>query len=131
MTHLPDGLDCILVVEDDRDIREVAKLALEQIGDLQVATCSKGADAFDTALELAPDLILLDVMMPGTNGVTVLGQLADAPETADIPVVFLTARAQPDELEEYRRLGVADVVVKPFDPMELPGRVVEAFREAE
>lgn len=126
----PSRLEQILLVEDDDDIREVAELALSSSGGFEVATCGSGAEAHDAAAEFGPDLVLLDVMMPEVDGMTVLDELRDDPETASIPVVFLTARAQPDEVEQYRDRGVADVIVKPFDPVELPDRVRDAWERA-
>lgn len=125
----PEQLDHVLVVEDDDHIREVAELALSQHGSLDVTTCATGTRAHDRATDVEPDLILLDVMMPDVDGIEVLEALRDDASTREIPVVFLTARAQPDEIEEYRSLGVADVIVKPFDPVELPGRVQQIWEE--
>lgn len=122
-----EKLHDILLVEDDPHIREVAALALEQSGDMSVEECGRGADAPEMAADSKPDLVLLDVMMPEVDGVEVLARLRDSPKTSPIPVVFLTARAQPSEIEEYRDLGVLDVIVKPFDPVELPERVREAW----
>lgn len=122
-----DELNKILLVEDDDHIREVAELALSQHGGFEVATCDSGGEAKPTAVDVDPDLILLDVMMPEIDGIEVLRRLRDDPATESIPVVFLTARAQPDEIDEYRDLGVADVIVKPFDPVELPDRVRKAW----
>lgn len=124
---MSDVLAKVLVVEDDDHIREVAELALSQKGDLEVETCSRGKDAFDAVVDFQPDLVLLDVMMPEVDGITVLEKLREDPQTAALPVVFLTARAQPDEIEEYRSKGVADVITKPFDPIALPDRVRAAW----
>lgn len=125
-----DPLQTILLVEDDADIREVAELALTHAGDLEVVTCARGTEAREAVERVEPDLVLLDVMMPEVDGVEVFRQLQNDPETASIPVVFLTARAQPDEVDEYRQLGVLDVIVKPFDPTELPERVRQAWDRA-
>ncbi|MFB6350248.1 MAG: response regulator [Bradymonadaceae bacterium] len=123
----PTTLRKILVVEDDPHIREVAQMALERTGDLEVATCGKGADAYDHVREFAPDLVLLDVMMPEVDGLEVFEQLQADETTSSVPVVLLTARAQPDELEEYHQRGVADVIVKPFDPVALPEQVRDVW----
>lgn len=124
-----DSLEEILVVEDDDHIREVAELALSQHGSYRVETFASGREAAGRSVECDPDLILLDVMMPDVDGIEVLEDLRDHSSTRQIPVVFLTARAQPDELEDYRSLGVADVIVKPFDPVELPGRIREIWED--
>ncbi len=112
-------LQRILVVEDEPDIRAVAKLALEAVGHFTVKLCGSGAEALEAAPGFAPDLILLDVMMPGMDGPTTLQKLRAAPATAVIPVVFLTAKAQPSEVSRYKSLGALDVISKPFDPMAL------------
>lgn len=77
------------------------------------------------APEWQPDLILLDVMMPLMDGPTAFGNLRDQPETRDIPVVFITARTQPREVEELMKLGASGVIAKPFDPMTLASVVRE------
>ena len=112
-------LTTILLVEDDPDIQEIAVMALEEFGDYTVVACSSGQEAIDTAPEAKPDLILLDVMMPGMDGPTTLQNLRNLAAVVDTPVVFLTARSQPHEVAEYLKLGAAAVIRKPFDPIEL------------
>lgn len=117
----------ILVVDDELDIQTVVREVLEGFGGYDVEAQSSGEQALRVAPGFAPDLILLDVMMPGMDGPTTLRALRACAETATTPVVLLTARAQPQEIEEYRRLGAADVIVKPFDPMQLCSRVREIW----
>ncbi len=109
----------VLHVDDEPDIREVVELSLGLDPDLAVRSCSSGGDGLAAAMAWSPDLILLDVMMPGMDGPTLLGHLRENPKTAKIPVVFMTARAQERELEHFRSLGAAGVIAKPFDPMTL------------
>ncbi len=109
----------ILCVEDDPDIRQIARLSLGTIGRLTVELCASGAEALARAPEFAPDLILLDVMMPGMDGPTTLARLRELPALAGTPVVFMTAKVQPPEVARYRALGAVDVIAKPFDPMTL------------
>ncbi|MBM3348031.1 MAG: response regulator [Betaproteobacteria bacterium] len=109
----------VMLVEDDDDIRAVAGMALEMVGGLAVRACGSGAEALAAVAEFAPQLVVLDVMMPRMNGSEVLVQLRAQEATAKIPVVFLTAKAQREEVERLRALGVLDVVEKPFDPMTL------------
>ena len=113
----------ILYVDDEDDIREVAAMALELDPDLEVRTCASGAEALAAAAEWQPALILLDVMMPGMDGPTTLGRLRERPETDDIPVVFITARTQAQEVEGFKALGAKGVIAKPFDPMTLAAQV--------
>ena len=112
-------LTTILLVEDDPDIQEIAVMALEEFGDYTVVACSSGQEAIDTAPEAKPDLILLDVMMPGMDGPTTLQNLRNLAAVVDTPVVFLTARSQPHEVAEYLKLGAVAVIRKTFDPLEL------------
>ena len=117
------NLERILYVEDEPDIQAVAKLALEMVGGYQVMICSGGQEALDKVAAYAPDLILLDVMMPGMDGPTTLQNLRANPATATIPVIFLTAKVQPSEVAQYQALGALNVIAKPFDPMTLAGQV--------
>ncbi len=118
----------VLLVEDELDIQIVARLALKDIGRLEVEVCGSGSEALEVAPRFRPELILLDVMMPEPDGLTTLKALASQPETASIPVVFVTAKAQSHEIEEYLQLGAVDVIVKPFDPMTLADQVNEIWR---
>ena len=116
-------LQRILHIEDDPSILEVTKLALELVGGFQVHSCTSGAEGVAAARSFQPQLILLDVMMPGMDGPQTLAALRQYPELQDIPVVFMTARAQSSEVAAYRELGIADIVLKPFDPMQLGAQV--------
>lgn len=115
----------ILYIDDEADIREVAVLSLELDPDFTVRACASGAEGLAVAAEWNPHLILLDVMMPGMDGPTTLAKLREQPETADIPVVFITARGQSAEVERYLALGAKAVLAKPFDPMTLAASVRE------
>jgi CheY-like chemotaxis protein len=112
-------LERILYVEDDADIREVASMALEVVGGFEVNACSSGAEALACVRQFAPQLIVLDVMMPEMDGPATLKALQTDPGTAKIPVIFMTAKVQPGEIAEFLELGAKDVVAKPFDPMTL------------
>lgn len=110
----------VLMVEDDADIRAIAHLSLTAVGGCIVAPCASGAEALAQATAFGPDLVLLDVMMPDMDGPTTLAALRKLPGMATVPVVFMTAKVQPQEVQAYRELGATDVVPKPFDPMTLP-----------
>ena len=112
-------LNKILMAEDEADIQMVARLALEAVGGFTVEICSSGGEALKAAPGFAPDLILLDMMMPGMDGVTTLQELRNLPQTASTPVIFMTAKVQPHEVARYKELGAIDVISKPFDPMTL------------
>jgi CheY-like chemotaxis protein len=109
----------ILHVDDEPDIREIVDMALGLNADFEVRSSASGVEALGTAAVWLPLLILLDVMMPGMDGPTTLGQLRKTPSTADIPVLFMTARAQTREIEHFISLGAQGVISKPFDPMTL------------
>ncbi|HEY6254398.1 MAG TPA: response regulator [Xanthobacteraceae bacterium] len=109
----------ILHVDDEPDIREVVDMSLGLNADFEVRGCGSGAEAIAAAAEWSPFLIMLDVMMPGMDGPTTLAQLRKNPRTADIPVLFMTARAQAREVEQFIALGAQGVISKPFDPMTL------------
>ena len=116
-------LQRILYVEDEPDIQAVAKLALEMVGGFTVKVCSSGEEAMRVAEAFAPDMILLDVMMPGMDGPSTLKALRALPALAEVPVAFMTAKVQPAEIAQFRSLGARDVIPKPFDPMTLADQV--------
>ena len=118
----------MLLVEDDPDIRIVARLALEAVGGFTVLGCGSGAEALERVEAFAPDLILLDVMMPEMDGLQTLCSLRLMPGAATVPVVFMTAKVQAQELSEYRTAGAVDVIAKPFDPLTLPVTVNSIWR---
>jgi len=115
----PRSLNRILLVEDDPDIQTVTSLALGSFGGFEVRICGSAQEAVTSAAEFLPDLILMDVMMPGMDGLQALTALRETPATARVPVVFLTARVQPHEIERYRELGSLAVIPKPFEPTAL------------
>lgn len=109
----------ILYVDDEADIREVAKMSLEIDPAFQVRQCASGPEALTAAVDWQPDLILLDVMMPAMDGPETLERLRANPVTAGIPVVFITARTQSNDVSRFLELGAVGVIAKPFDPMSL------------
>jgi CheY-like chemotaxis protein len=111
----------ILYIEDEPDLQWLVKRILESAGGFEVRACSSGAEGLRCLGEFAPDLVLLDVMMPGMDGFGVLRALRARPECAALPVVFLTARSQ--ECDEYLLSGVRGVIGKPFEPASLVQQV--------
>jgi CheY-like chemotaxis protein len=118
---------CVLVVDDEPDIRAVARLSLERVGGLRVIEASSGMEALEMAAASQPDAVLLDVMMPLVDGPTTYALLQADPRTRAIPVLLLTARADATERERWLAAGVRGVLAKPFDPMELPRLVSESL----
>jgi two-component system OmpR family response regulator len=119
----------IVYIEDERDIQTVAKLALEMVGGFEVELCSSGEEALRRAPALSPDLIMLDVMMPGMDGRATLRALRELPMHADTPVIFVTGKVQAHEIAEFKQLGAIHVLAKPFDPMSLADDVKHAWRQ--
>ncbi len=113
----------ILVVDDDPDIRRVAALSLERIGGFRVTLAESGEEGLASALAEPPDLVLLDVSMPGTDGPATLASLRSHAATERVPVVFFTAGANEEEVARLRALGALAVLGKPFDVMALPERI--------
>jgi two-component system OmpR family response regulator len=117
----------VLYVDDEPDIRQVAQLTLELTAQLTVKTCGSGKEALAEAAAFAPDLILLDVMMPDMDGPATLAALRAEPALAHIPVIFITATVQRSEIERLREIGAIGVILKPFDPIKLAGQLGELW----
>ena len=107
----------ILYAEDEEDIRDIAKIALEDIGGFQIEYCVNGKDVIKKIENFKPDLLLLDVMMPEMDGPMTMQEVHKKPGFENIPIVFMTAKIQPSELANYKSSGAIDVITKPFDPM--------------
>ena len=113
----------ILLIDDEDDIRRIARLGLARVGGMDVVDAASGLEGVRKAEQERPDAILLDVMMPGLDGPSTLAALRANPATARIPVLFLTAKAMSAEVQRLKELGVAGVLIKPFDPMTLASQV--------
>src|SRR5438067_614211 len=112
----------VLVVDDDPVILKLLEVNFEMEG-FQVVRAADGAEGLERARELLPDIVVLDVMMPRMTGYEVAKALKEGHETAHIPIIFVTARAQSHDVERGMELGVEDYVTKPFDPLDLIDRV--------
>lgn len=123
-------LQSILLVDDEADIRTVARLALEAVGGFTVHECASGFAAPAAIAEHAPQLVLMDVMMPGQDGMETLKALRATPGLPAVPVVFMTAKVQPQEVAVLRSLGAIDVIAKPFDPMTLAQTVRQIWERS-
>lgn len=119
----------VLYVEDEEAIREITTLALGTVGGLDVLPCSSGEEALRLAERFAPDLFLLDVMMPGMDGVETLAALRALPALRDVPAVFLTAKVLPSEVADLQKQDVLGVLFKPFDPLRLAATLREMWRQ--
>jgi CheY-like chemotaxis protein len=115
-----DELRRVMCVEDDSDIRMILELSLRQIGGYELCACSSGMEAIEQAPVFRPQLVLLDVMMPGLSGPETLPLLRKIDGMQGVPIVFLTAKAMREEIEALLEHGATGVIVKPFDPVTLP-----------
>lgn len=120
-------LNTILYVDDEPDIREVVQMSLSLVAGLDVQVCESGERALQLLPQIKPDLVLLDVMMPGMDGPSTLLKMRSLPEHAKIPVVFMTAKAMPQEVARFRELGAVSVIAKPFDPIQLGNQVIAVW----
>jgi two-component system OmpR family response regulator len=120
----------VLLIDDEDDIRAIARMSLARIGGCDVVAVPNGAQGVAAAAAERPDVILLDVMMPSMDGPTTLKALREGGDTAEIPVVFLTAKAMATEVERLKQLGARGVVTKPFDPLTLTDQVRALLEEA-
>ncbi len=118
-----DSLRAILYVDDEPDIREIVEMALGLVPSLSVTTAHSGRHALEGMQTSRPDLVLLDVMMPNMDGPSTLREMRRQPDLQSIPVIFMTAKAMPQEVARFRALGAAAVIAKPFDPMLLAEQV--------
>ena len=117
----------ILIIDDEDDIREVAAMSLETVAGWEVMVANSGPQGIARAASYKPEAILLDVMMPGMDGPTTFRQLRSNPDTARIPVLFLTAKVQATDRRMFADLGVEAVLVKPFDPLTLSTQIAGAL----
>jgi len=122
MISIPEHIR-VLFVDDDANIRTVAQIGLEGLTDWDIELATSGYEALVLASNRVPDLILLDVMMPGLDGKETLAKLQEIPQMSTVPVIFITAKVQSHEIQQYMSLGAAGVITKPFDPMSLPEQI--------
>jgi CheY-like chemotaxis protein len=115
----------ILVVDDEERIRAVVQACLERLARWQVTTAASGTEALKLASSTSFDAILLDVSMPELDGLETFQRLQSHPQTQEIPVILLTAKVQPSEQAQYQKLGVAGLIIKPFDPMRLVTEITQ------
>ena len=113
-------LNRVLYVEDDEDIQRIVRMSLERLGKMTVRIVGDPRLAIDEIMAFKPDLVMLDWMMPILDGPTLFRKMRESPETRDLPVVFITAKASSSEMDELRALGACGAISKPFSPTDLP-----------
>lgn len=122
-------LEKIMIIDDERDLQEIAAFSLATAGNYHVKVCSSGEEALEVLKEFTPQMVLLDVMMPKMDGPTLYQKMKDLPGVQSAVVVFVTAKVEPSALKSYRDLGVKHVIPKPFDPMTLPEQVLAIWEK--
>jgi two-component system, OmpR family, response regulator len=121
----------VLYVDDDADICTIVQATLRLVPGLHVQTADSGERAIDLAYELRPDLVLMDVMMPGLDGPSTFERMRESELLAHIPVIFMTAKVLPAEISQFLQLGAIGVIVKPFDPLKLYGELFALWNKGD
>jgi len=106
----------ILIIDDEPDLREIIKLSLETFTTWKIEMVGSGLEGIEMARNQVFDTILLDVSMPEMNGIQVFEQLQSQPDTAEIPILLVTAKARARDRQQFIKMGVTGVVIKPFNP---------------
>lgn len=119
---------CVLIVDDEEDVREITKLGLEMGTDWSILTAASGGEALLIAAEKAPDVILLDMMMPDLDGRATLQSLKADSRTQNIPVILVTAKAQSANASSFSCLDIVAVLAKPFRPLMLAQEIRKILR---
>jgi len=117
----------ILHVDDQPDIRGIVKLALGKIGGFTVCSCSSGEEALAAAPGFDPEILLIDMSMPGMDGMALLARMREA--GIAVPAVFFTARINPSDIDRYRAAGAIGTVSKPFDPLKLGRQIIQIWSD--
>ena len=120
----------VLYIEDEPDIRALAEMMMESLGGYTVKACADGLIALEEATDFQPDVIVLDVMMPGLSGPETLQKLRELPVTSTTPAIFMTGKSQDQDIESLLATGAIGVIQKPFDPMTVAGQIQELFNKA-
>lgn len=123
------ALERVMHVEDDESIRAVAEIALTDVAGFTLLSCDSGQSALAQAEGFAPQLILLDVMMPQMDGLQTLAALRQIPALAKTPVVFMTAKIQQAEKQRYLDAGAVGIIEKPFEPMALGDTLSQLYQK--
>lgn len=123
-----EKLQRVLHVEDDPSILMVTSVTLEKVGNISVLSCASGKEALEKAADFDPQVVLLDVMMPGMDGPSTLQELKLKIDMSNRLILFMTAKVQHNELDYYTGLGAQDVIIKPFDPMTLSKQLQDQWQ---
>ena len=127
--HEEVTLDSILLIDDEPDILTIAEYALTKVGRFKVKTCCDSELAVEVAEEFMPDLILLDMMMPKMDGIQTLMKFKNIESLYQVPIIFMTAKAEKKEIDRYFDIGAIGVIQKPFDPTTLSLQVIKLWED--
>ncbi len=119
----------ILYAEDEPDIQIIVETIIEALSDYKIKICGDGEQLLECVEEYCPDLILLDVMMPKMDGPTTFRNLQENEKTKNIPVIFMTAKAQVHEIKNFQEAGIIGIITKPFDPVQLCSNISDIWEE--
>lgn len=119
----------ILIIDDEEDVKAIAQLGLEMAANWHVITASSGKEGLNLAETTQPEVILLDLMMPDWDGKETLKQLKANQNTANIPVILMTAKTQSAIASELNRLEIIGIITKPFRPLQLPEKISEILSQ--
>jgi two-component system, OmpR family, alkaline phosphatase synthesis response regulator PhoP len=115
----------VLIIDDEETIQTVVQFGIRMAAGWEVLTASSGPQGIYTAQTEQPDVILLDAMMPEIDGIATFKALQSDPETEQIPIIFLTAKAQTIEKRQFNDLGASGVITKPFNALDLPKQIAK------
>lgn len=117
----------VIIVDDDTDILKVVEFSLDMMEGVTFKYCTSGQDGIVEAIKFQPDLMIVDVMMPNMSGIDMVKAMRLLPTLSKIPVIFLTAKVQKEEIDECHQAGVDYIIPKPFDPCTLPDTILEMW----
>lgn len=117
----------ILVIDDELNLCIIIQACLQNLGGWETLTALSAQEGLAIAQTQHPDAILLDVMMPEMDGLTVFQELQKSSATSSIPVILFTAKVQSTDLDQFAKLGIAGVIAKPFDPLTLADQVASTL----
>lgn len=119
----------LLFVDDDEDTITLVQYCLETLKGVDIQYAYSGEEALQKAFQFLPDLIILDVTMPKVDGITVFKLVHQDARLATVPIIFFTAKVQKNEIESYFKLGIIDIIIKPFDPITLPSTILSIWKK--
>lgn len=119
----------ILYAEDEIDLQTIVEITIRTTSEYEVKICNNGKELLNCVDDYKPDLILLDVMMPELDGPSTFNCLKENDNTKDIPVIFMTAKAQTHEVANFKKSGAMGIITKPFDPMQLCSEIEGIWKE--